>query len=136
MRKGGRRVLRSQGPSGADRRIVGGFSHWLSCVLGVDRPEQEDSIKRVIGLPGETVELRGGHLFLDDVPVPEPSLRGPPGTQPYEPVEVTVDAPLILGGDRTNSDDSLVGLDFAPGDMLVDRAFAIVWPPSRFGWIL
>lgn len=92
-------------------------------------------MKRVIGLPGETVELRGGDVFVDDVRVPEPYLQGPPDTQPYGPVEVPVDALLVLGDNRTNSNDSRFGLGFIPGDKVIGRAFAIVWPPSRVGWI-
>jgi signal peptidase I len=124
-----------KGRPGPDRGIVGGFIHWLSGALGIERPEHEDYIKRVIGLPGETVELRGGGLFVDDVRVPEPYLQGPPDTRPYGPVEVPVDGLLVLGDNRTNSNDSRFGLGFIPGDKVIGRAFAIVWPPSRVGWI-
>jgi Signal peptidase, peptidase S26 len=58
------RVLRCQGPSGPDHGIVGGSFHWLSGALGIERAELEDSIKRVIRLPGETVELRGSTRFV------------------------------------------------------------------------
>src|SRR5262245_46478543 len=54
-----------QGRPGPDRGVVGGFVHWLSSTLGIERPEHEDFIKRVIGLPGETVELRDGRLFVE-----------------------------------------------------------------------
>jgi hypothetical protein len=58
------RVLRCQGPPGPDHGIVGGSFHWLSGALGIEGPEHEDSIKRVIRLPGETVELRGSRRLV------------------------------------------------------------------------
>jgi signal peptidase I len=103
--------------------------------LGTERPEHEDYIKRVIGLPGETVELRGGDPLVDDVRVPGPYPRRPPETRPYGPVEVPVDALLVLCDNRTNSNDSRFGLGFVPEDKVIGRAFATAWPPSRVGWI-
>ena len=56
-------------------------------------------------------------------------------TRPHGPVEVALDALLVLCDNRTNSNDSRFGLGFVPGDRVIGRAFAIVWPPSRVGWI-
>lgn len=88
----------------------------------------------MIGLPGETFEPRGGNIFVDDVSVPELYPLRPPDTLPYGPVDVPVDALLVLGDNRTNSDDSRFGLGIIPGDKVIGRTFAIVWPPSRVGW--
>jgi signal peptidase I len=124
-----------QGRPGPDRGIVGGFVHWLSNTLGIERPEHEDFIKRVIGLPGETVELRNGRLYVDGVQIPEPYLKGAVDTRDYGPVKVPQGALFVLGDNRLNSNDSRFGLGFVPVDKVVGRAFAIVWPPSRIGWI-
>ena len=124
-----------QGRPGPDRGIVGGFVHWLSSTLGIERPEHEDFIKRVIGLPGETVELRDGRLFVDGVRIREPYLEGAVDTRDYGPVKVPEGALFVLGDNRLNSNDSRFGLGFVPVDKVVGRAFAIVWPPSRVGWI-
>ena len=124
-----------QGRPGPDRGIVGGFFHWLSSTLGIERPEHEDFIKRVIGLPGETVELRDGRLFVDGVRIREPYLKGAVDTRDYGPVKVTEGALFVLGDNRLNSNDSRFGLGSVPVDKVVGRAFAIVWPPSRVGWI-
>ena len=124
-----------QGRPGPDRGIVGGFVHWLSSTLGIERPEHEDFIKRVIGLPGETVELRDGRLFVDGVRIREPYLKGAVDTRDYGPVRVPEGALFVLGDNRLNSNDSRFGLGFVPVDKVVGRAFAIVWPPSRVGWI-
>ena len=124
-----------QGRPGPDRGIVGGFAHWLSSTLGIERPEHEDFIKRVIGLPGETVELRDGRLYVDGVRIHEPYLKGAVDTRDYGPVRVPEGALFVLGDNRLNSNDSRFGLGFVPVDKVVGRAFAIVWPPSRVGWI-
>jgi len=123
------------GRPGPDRGIVGGFVHWLSSTLGIERPEHEDFIKRVIGLPGETVELRDGRLFVEGVRIPQPYLKGAVDTREYGPVRVPEGALFVLGDNRLNSNDSRFGLGFVPVDKVVGRAFAIVWPPSRVGWI-
>jgi signal peptidase I len=124
-----------QGRPGPDRGVVGGFVHWLSSTLGIERPEHEDFIKRAIGLPGETVELRDGRLFVDGVQISEPYLKGAVDTRDYGPVRVPEGALFVLGDNRLNSNDSRFGLGFVPVDKVVGRAFAIVWSPSRVGWI-
>jgi signal peptidase I len=123
------------GRPGPDRGIVGGFAHWITETLGFARPEQEDFIKRVIGLPGEVVELRNGRLLIDGRRIAEPYLRGPPDTRDYGPIEVPPDSLFVLGDNRLNSKDSRFGLGYVPVDKVIGRAFVIIWPPSRAGWV-
>ena len=124
-----------EGGSGPDRGVVGGFLHWLSEALGFARPENEDFIKRVIGLPGEVVEIRNGNLLIDGKRIPEPYLRGPPDTRDFPPTTVPEDSLFVLGDNRLNSNDSRFGLGFVPVDKVIGRAFVIIWPPSRAGWV-
>lgn len=124
-----------QGRPGPERGIAGGFLHWLSEGLGFARPEHEDFIKRVIGLPGETVELRNGRLYVDGVRVREPYLEPPQDTRDYGPEQVPEGALFVLGDNRLNSNDSRFGLGFVPVDKVIGRAFVVVWPPSRIGWV-
>src|SRR5207247_9381122 len=92
-------------PSGQqpDRGVVGGFLHWLSERLSFARPPNEDFIKRVIGPPGETVELRDGNLYVNGKRVPQPYLKSPPDTRPYGPKNVPQDRLFVLRDNRLNS---------------------------------
>ena len=60
--------------TGQDRGLVGGFFHWMFQGLGVQKPSNEDFVKRVIGLPGETISAHGGNVFVNGVKLREPYL--------------------------------------------------------------
>jgi signal peptidase I len=120
-----------------DRGVVGGFLHWLSEGLGFARPENEDFIKRVVGLPGETVEIRHHQVIIDGKPLEEPYLTRPAVNSmlDYGPVTVPNDALFVMGDNRGNSNDSRALLGFIPLDRVIGRAFVIIWPPGRMGLI-
>ena len=129
-------VFQDPAPSpGPDRGLVGGALHWLSEGLGVVRPADEDFIKRVIGLPGDTVELQDGRLYVNGARVPEPYLKGPPDRRDFGPITVPPNDLFVLGDNRLNSNDSRFGLGYIPLDRVVGKAFVVVWPPSRMGWL-
>lgn len=123
--------------SSTDRGIVGGFLHWLSEGVGIARPEHEDFIKRVIGLPGETVEIRRHVVYVDGRPLREPYLtpQARATMADFGPVTVPEGALFVMGDNRGNSNDSRASLGFVPVDKVIGRAFVIIWPPSRAGWV-
>jgi signal peptidase I len=93
--------------------------------------QPEDLIKRVIGLPGETVVARGGVVYVDDRPLSEPYLaEGTSTTDLDRPVTLGRDEVLVLGDNRRNSQDGRV---FGPiaEDTIIGRAFLVTWPPGR-----
>ncbi len=121
-----------------DRGIVGGFFHWLGEGLGVARPANEDFIKRVIGLPGETVEIHHKTLYIDGKVLKEPYVTARArneGMGPYGPTTVPPGKLFVMGDNRGNSNDSRAGLSFIPIDRVVGKAFVVIWPPSRIGWL-
>ncbi len=123
------------GDGAPDRGLVGGFLHWLGEGIGVARPADEDYIKRVIGLPGETLEIHDDTVFVDGEPLAEPYLTAEARTcnREFGPVTVPADALFVMGDNRCNSSDSRYGLGFVPQGKVIGRAFLIIWPPSDVG---
>jgi signal peptidase I len=114
-----------------DRGIVGGFFHWMFEGLGVQRPDNEDFIKRVIGLPGETVWAKGGNVFVDGKKLNEPYLTQP--TADFQKTHVPEGKLFVMGDNRGNSLDSRFSLGFIPIDKVIGKAEVVIWPPSRAG---
>jgi signal peptidase I len=124
---------------GEGRGIVGGLLHWLAEGIGVAQPENPDYIKRVIGLPGDIVELKDGVVFVNGERIDEPYLDPVKDDRPFGPVTVGDGMLFVLGDNRTRSGDSRFdppeGVGEVPIDKVIGKAFVIVWPPSRWGWL-
>jgi signal peptidase I len=116
------------------RNPVQAFWHWLTEGLGVSTSPEKDFIKRVIGLPGETLEGRDGVVYVDGKPLEERYIRTK-DVRPFGPVRVPADSLFVMGDNRTDSKDSRYGLGFIPYDNVIGRAFVVIWPPSRVGWL-
>ncbi len=116
------------------RGAIGGFFHWLGEGLGFAQPPNEDLIKRVIGLPGDTVQIRDHTVFVNDKPLSEPYLTpaAKASMSPYGPVTVPTGELFVLGDNRGDSADSRI-IGFIPEKNVVGRAFVIIWPPGDWG---
>jgi len=103
-----------------------------------DEPDR-DFIKRVIGLPGETVELRNKKVYINGKPIDEPYVHflSPPSSagqevtsadvrENYAPVTVPPDHYFVMGDNRDNSQDSRYW-GFLPRDYVKGKALLIYW---------
>lgn len=121
------------GPEG-----VSGTLHDLAAGLGIVPPAQKDFVKRIIGLPGETVEVRDGVVFIDGAELPE-ATRDEGGylqarsRDDFGPMEVPEGEYFLMGDNRPNSADSRSSLGTVKFEELVGRAFVVIWPPGRVG---
>jgi len=88
-------------------------------------------IKRVIGLPGETVEIKGGKVFINGMPLDEEYIMAPPN-DPMSAREVPDNEYFVLGDNRNNSTDSSKGWTVAR-DNIIGKAWFIYWPPDKWG---
>ncbi|NEO97430.1 MAG: signal peptidase I [Symploca sp. SIO2E9] len=88
-------------------------------------------IKRVIGLPGDKVEVKGGRVYINGQPLWENYLEEKPEYR-YGPVEVPPGEYLVLGDNRNHSYDSH-NWGFIPRDHIIGRAAIRFWPLNRFG---
>ena len=103
-------------------------------VVVIRVPSQGDEllIKRVVGLPGETVEIHDGNVFINGKALDEPFLSQ--ATYPGRSAKVTV-PPLhvfVLGDNRTHSNDSR-SFGPVPIEDIVGRAWLSYWPPQDVG---
>jgi signal peptidase I len=100
----------------------------------------KDLIKRVIGLPGDTIESRDGAVYINERRLDEPYL--PPDTKTGDPANasnpsierqvVPEGTVFVMGDNRGNSHDSrYADRGPIPIDSIVGRAFVIVWPPGK-----
>ena len=120
-----------------DRGAIGGFLHWLGEGIGFAQPENEDFIKRVVALPGETIEIRNDVVYIDGEPLDEPYLTNAAknGMSDYALKTVPTGELFVMGDNRGNSADSRYGLGTVPVDKVIGKAFVVIWPPSHLGGV-
>ncbi|MGC8780577.1 MAG: signal peptidase I [Anaerolineae bacterium] len=89
--------------------------------------ESRDFIKRVIALPGETIEIRGGKVYINGKLMPEPF--GPnPTNRNFGPLKVPPDTVFVMGDNRNNSSDSRTWGPLPQKD-IIGKAVLSYWPP-------
>jgi len=128
-----------------DRVLVNKLSYHLHPVHRRDiilfkAPEQErtaqikDLVKRVIGLPGDTIQARDGQVYINDRLLKEPYL--PKGTRTEDLPRKLIPAGhyFMMGDNRGASSDSRV---FGPitRSSIIGRAFVKMWPWNRLGFL-
>ncbi|MEX2445734.1 MAG: signal peptidase I [Dehalococcoidia bacterium] len=89
-------------------------------------PRERDFIKRVVGLPGQTVEVRDGTVYVDGIGYEEDYIEAPPDYT-YDPVAVPADSLFVLGDNRNNSLDSHI-IGMVERSSVLGRVDLRYWP--------
>ena len=125
-----------------DQRLVVeklSYNHWLhlrgphrgDVVVFRISPHSDLLIKRVVGLPGDRVEIRGGRVFINGELLDEPYLSQPTYGD-YGPMDVPPLHLFVLGDNRGFSNDSRA-FGPLPLDSVIGRAWFSYWPPDQWG---
>lgn len=94
----------------------------------------QDFVKRVIGMPGETIEIKDSTVYINGSPLEEEYLPEDLVYGDFGPVTVPENAYFMLGDNRDNSQDSRVWGPL-PEDLIIGRAIVIFWPLDRISVI-
>jgi signal peptidase I len=115
----------------------------LSLASGIHRgdvvvfrpPHKPDTafVKRVVGLPGEMIEIRNSRIYVNDRLLTEPYL-GREWHDDRAPERVARDKVFVLGDNRDNSNDSRMWGELPISNIQAKATFRY-WPPERMGWI-
>ncbi|MDH3190686.1 MAG: signal peptidase I [Acidimicrobiia bacterium] len=99
--------------------------------VGIRTRGLDDLIKRVVGLPGDTIEIKDGDLYVNGSILVEPYTDGSfmPDAGPFVVDQETV---FVMGDNRDESFDSRRFGNIPLGD-LIGRAFVTIWPLSNLG---
>lgn len=99
-------------------------------VFHFPRDPDQEYIKRIIGLPGDRVEVKNGKVFVNNMVLLEDYIAAPPV---YGDVwEIPADSLFVLGDNRNNSSDSH-NWGTVPLDYVIGKATFIYWPPTEWG---
>lgn len=123
---------------GQDEGLISEVFGSLASGLGFGQGADVDFIKRIIGLPGETLEMRGGVVYIDGEALPEATATeggylSRPDLNDFGPVTVDDGHYFMMGDNRPNSSDSRFSLGQIPREHIIGRAFVTIWPVSSFG---
>ena len=143
-------IIRVDGPSMSDTLLDGDALFVNVLDMKLNQPERFDVVicrfpnrsdqyvKRVIGLPGDTLSVRGGVLYINDQPIEEPFLseartvRFDKASNSFGPVRIPEGCYYVMGDNRDDSNDSR-NVGMITEDMFIGKVEYIIFPFHRIG---
>ncbi len=99
--------------------------------VALETQHKDAFIKRIVGLPGETVEIKSGRVYINQKPIVEPYIKAAP-EYTMAAIVVPKDQYFVLGDNRNNSYDSHYW-GYVPREKIIGRAVLRTWPMNRIG---
>ena len=124
----------ANGDDGGKDNLIVRFIRGVGGAVGLVQPSTEEFIKRVVALPGETVEAKSGRIYVNGRLLFEPYLPAGTVTSDFAPVVIPEGALWVMGDNRGNSSDSRF---FGPirKSTVIGRAVLRVWPPGSASFL-
>ena len=99
-----------------------------------DSLERKDLIKRVIGMPNETIDIKEDHVFINDIELNPDYTELPTQDNGFQKSKVPDESYFVMGDNRPESRDSRSeSLGFVKKSDIVGKAVFRVWPMKEFG---
>ncbi|MCQ2559850.1 MAG: signal peptidase I [Clostridia bacterium] len=114
-------------PAVGDYVAAGDQVSKLRSLVGLPSGTETNYVKRIIGCPGDTVELKNNQVYLNGEPLDEPYLAPDVVIDDYGPITVPDQQYFVMGDNRDNSNDSRYW-GYVPQDLIVGKAVVIFWP--------
>lgn len=96
-------------------------------------PETTPFIKRIIALPGDTIEVKNGAVYVNGSKLDEPYIKEPP-TYNFQQKKIPENEYFVLGDNRNNTNDSHNGWT-VPRQNIIGKAWLSIWPPGEWGFV-
>ncbi|MBX2862818.1 MAG: signal peptidase I [Leptolyngbyaceae cyanobacterium MAG.088] len=108
---------------------------WPPSEIVSEGQKRDAFIKRIVGLPGDTIEVTNGTVLVNGDALDESYIKSPP-TYEQELLTIPDDSYFVLGDNRNQSYDSHawdISQPFVPGDQIIGKAVVRFWPLTRLG---
>jgi signal peptidase I len=101
-------------------------------VFSLPTDQKQDLIKRIIGLPGETIKIQDGKVLVNGVPLEEPYIAQPPV---YNGEWTVGEGQLFVLGDNRNDSKDSHQWGLLPAENVIGKALLIYWPPPEWEFV-
>lgn len=96
------------------------------------QPNGDRLVKRVIGLPGDKLEIVSGTVYINGRELHEPYIPSP-GDYASPPIVIPANQFFVMGDNRKNSEDSRY-LGLIPRELIIGKAMVAMWPTNKLGF--